>query len=75
MSKVEIEFISIKTKKPDHLRLCLFEVLMPSGEIDFYTGWRSKYREDYEYQCNMEDTHHGGYLEVPGDVIGYIYLQ
>jgi hypothetical protein len=61
-------------EKPIPRELCLLKMITPSGKHTFVTGWYNNYEESYEWECNMEDTHHGGYLEAPYDVIGWLYL-
>ncbi len=61
-------------EKPKVNELCLLKMKTPSNMITYITGWYNNDVECYEWECNMEDTHHGGYLEAPYEVIGWLYL-
>ena len=69
-----VYFNDLKTK-PERYRLCLLKMITPSDSIYYVTGWYNNYQDSYEWECNMEDTHHGGYLEAPYNVIEWAYLE
>ncbi len=62
-------------EKPKSEKLCILKMITPSGRKYYVTGWYINDIERYEWECNMEDTHHGGYLEAPYDVIEWAYIE
>ena len=69
-----IKFNSSKDQ-PKPRTLCLLKMATPSSRITYVTGWYNDYSGCYDWECNMEDTHHGGYLAAPHDVVGWVYLD
>ena len=72
---ITLNFIKIENEKPNRYVLCLLKMITPAGVIDYVTGWYDGEEESYEWDCNMEDTHHGGYLQAPYRVIEWAYLK
>lgn len=71
---MELHFNSVNDKPEKHV-LCLLKMETPSKNITYVTGWYNNNPECYEWECNTEDTYHGGYLEAPYKVIEWAYCR
>ena len=71
-----MNWIKVEDQLPEEGKDVLFKMITPTKRFTYCVGRRNNPRSyGYEWEANLEDTYHGGYLEAPYDVIEWCEIE